>query len=303
MSHISANIIAVRRFSVTAALDTAIRLYRGNFWTLVLISAVVAVPGLLMGGLAIVGLGRLESLADAGEGAILRTALLFLSGFAGIAVMALIVATFGMAASTRVASVAALGGPPSLEDALGAAIKIWWPLLSAIVLTSLLAFGAGFLMLVPAVAYFVTVGDPSPQVFAVAAICLLGALIATVNVHLGLVFVAPVVVTEQASGAPSLGRSWRLARGRRGKILAVLMLVMVLMGIGQLGAELCSTLLVAATSLEQQSTASLIVSAMLQQGVSVLVMPIWYVTIVLLYYDARVDQEAFDVQTLARAAG
>jgi hypothetical protein len=45
-----------------------------------------------------------------------------------------------------------------------------------------------------------------------------------------------------------------------------------------------------------------IVQQLATQAVAVIAMPVWYTAIVLLYYDARVEHDAFDVQTLTRLA-
>lgn len=267
--------LAVQRFTVTGALDASFRLYRQHFRPLFLLSLVVSIPNAVLAVLNAVFQDRLQAVlapaaadgsADAGVlGFVAVVVLLFLA----TAVVALVAGMFGMAGATHIASQAALGRRPSLGAALSEAVDVFWPLLGASLLMTLAMF-AGMMM-------FIAPG---------------------VIVYLGLLFLAPVVVVERTTAIEALGRSWRLARGRKGKLLGAIMLVSLLAGSTAGGLVLVGVLGGAfGNGLEQQ-----IVQQLLTQAVSVVAMPVWYIAIVLLYYDARVEQDAFDVQMLARLA-
>ena len=95
--------------------------------------------------------------------------------------------------------------------------------------------------------------------------------LAIMIVYLGLLFLAPVVVVERTTAVEALGRSWRLAQGRKAKLLGTVLLVGLLFGsasggivlVGALGGFL-------GEGLEQQ-----IVQQLLTQAVSVIAMPVW----------------------------
>ena len=139
--------LAIQRYTAIGTVDWAFRVYRHYFGILFGISLVVNVPGLAMGLLFALLQHRLSALGL--ERALLtgrfsglvasfgvREAL-YSGGILFTWLIALVVVMFGMAAVTRVASVIAEAGEPTLTDALESAGKVFWPLLGATLVSSL----------------------------------------------------------------------------------------------------------------------------------------------------------------------
>ncbi len=270
--------LVVQRFSATGAIDAAFRLYRQHFVPLFLLSLLVAIPSSVLGILQSLiqssaggdlfqtgADGTIESANPESAIFMLIVALFFIATL----IVAFVAGMFGMAGATRIASQAVLGRTPMLGDALSEAASVFWSLFGATLLMSLAMFAGLIMFVVPG---FI--------------------------IWLGLIFIAPVVVIERTNAVDALGRSWRLTRGRRGKIFGVLVLVALLFGAASGGMVMIGLLTgVLGEGLQQQ-----IIQQLLTQAVSVVAMPVWYVAIVLLYYDARVEHDAFDVEMLARMA-
>jgi hypothetical protein len=269
--------LAIQRFSAIGAIDAAFRLYRQHFKTLFLISLIVNVPTTLTNVMLAVAQHGLQTgrLNEAGltEAALLTemlpTLLIWVGVFVVAMIVAMIAATVGMAAGTAVASASALGEPIDVWRALKSAQLVFWTLLGATLLASL-AIGFGFLFcFVPGVIFSV-----------------------------GFALVSPVVVVERRSAFDALSRSWFLTTGRRWKILGASTLVFLIVGVASAG-------LVAVLQIVPGMRGTLtgqVVQTLLSQAISAIGTPVWWVVIVLLYYDGRVAHEAFDVEALARSA-
>ncbi|MEO1482861.1 MAG: hypothetical protein AAFU77_12205 [Myxococcota bacterium] len=250
-----------------SAVDTAFWVYGRHF-------SVMATLGLVLGSANIAfGLGSLyflpdpEVLADDDLVKILAAYAERLGILFGSLVLAAVVGAFGTAAATRLSVQIALDEAPSIREALRVAAQKFLPVLSATLISSL----AGSLCLVPLVV---------PGVY----------------VFLGFAFIAPVIVQEDSSATEALGRSWRLARKQRGRLLGAFALVMVVLLAFALGIDL---LLRSALSVEDVFTLAL--AQTLVSGVlNAILAPIYYLVVVLFYFGARVEHEAFDVEMLAR---
>lgn len=271
--------LAVRQFTVLGVIDAAFWLYRQHFGILFVISLVVSLPATVINLAFTVATDDFFSKLEQSQGAVeagdVQALEQLFAGFASLggilavsALFLMMASVFGTASTTRVASLAALERVPDLRDAMLTGVRSFWPLLSASVIATLAASFASFFLFVPGVIVFV-----------------------------GFALIAPIVVLEHASAGRALERSWQLTRGRRGKIFLVLLLLVIILlvlyagltGVVALIAEVDGQLIVQ------------IIETLLGQATSVLVMPLWYIVGVLLYYDARVDREAFDVEMLARS--
>jgi hypothetical protein len=267
--------LAVQRFSITGALDASFRLYRQHFLPLFLLSLVVNIPNSVLAVLtAIIQHSLPDVLAPMAGDDSLETEL---AGFLGVATLlffvvalvSIVAGMFGMAGATHIASQAALGRRPTLGDALSEAVDVFWPLLGATLVMTLAMFVGLMLFFVPGVI-----------------------------VYLGFLFLAPVIVVERTTAVDALGRIWRLSQGRRAKLFGALLLVGLLFTSASGGLVFVGVLgSVFGEGLDQQ-----IVQQLLTQAFTVVATPVWYIAIVLLYYDARVEHDAFDVQMLARLA-
>ncbi len=264
--------LAVQRFTATGAVDTAFRIYRRCFVPLLLLSAVVNIPSAAFGVASVLAQQRITTWVGDMErdpSTAVAFVLIFIA-FMVVSMGVMIVAgMFGVAGATRIASLVALGRVPSLGDAIREALHVFWPLLGASLLSGLAVLAGTMFFFVPGVI-----------------------------VYLGLAFLAPVVVIERTRAVEALGRSWQLTRGRKLKVLVALLLVAVIFMAVFGGAALLAAL----AGLFVGDFGRQIIEQVLSQVMSVLVTPIWNVALVLLYYDARVEQEAFDVTMLAQSS-
>jgi hypothetical protein len=265
--------LAIQKQTAVSAVDGAFRVYRENFKPLFLLSLIVGVPATLSAvvfQILVFRMANTPTESDLGLGGFSPLVGLALLGGAVMSLfIAMIAGMFGMAGATRIASLAALQRPVSLKDGLSAAFDVFWPLLGASFAVSLLAALASLLLVVPGIIVFV-----------------------------GYAFIAPVIVLERTSVDQAMSRSWKLTRGRRWSVFGAIILVAILIGTASGGVAFLGVL----TGVLDQSLAGQITQTLIQQVGSVLAYPLYYVTIVLLYYGARVEVEAFDVETLTRLA-
>jgi len=241
---------ALRPLSLGEVLDVSFGLYRSLFAPLLVIAVICQSLPMALG----VYIGASGAL-------FVNLALSLVYG-----VLAVILGSLGVAASTFVVSDAYLGRETSASVALHRAVSLLGRLVVISLLSSLL-IGIGFMLLiVPGV------------------ILLSGLILSTV--------VAVLETTPSATAA--MGRSWELTGGFRGKVLLTLLVAFLLLlvpsialgGIGAVfGAEGPFALLLLA----------------LESILQIFIYPFVYVVMTVLYYDLRVRKEGFDLELLASA--
>ncbi len=102
--------------------------------------------------------------------------------------------------------------------------------------------------------------------------------------------VRQAVVLEDRGAFNALSRSGRLAAGNTGRILGTLFLVAVLTTVVNIGFGLFINIL-----------SSKVLANVLATAVAIVIYPIFSITETILYYDARIRNEGFDVEYLASA--
>jgi hypothetical protein len=110
-----------------------------------------------------------------------------------------------------------------------------------------------------------------------------------VIVWLGLFATPAVVVYERLGATESIGRSWNLAKGMKGKVLGVMLLVYLMV----LAVQLAVSVIAAAVG-ANELTGSIAASVLV-----IFIYPLIGIATALLYYDARIRKEGFDLQVLA----
>jgi hypothetical protein len=269
--------LAIQRYSAVGAVDTAFRVYRGHMRPLLLLSAAVNVPNLVLGaGLAWIG-HRFETFADTGGGEPDMESLfgLFAVLFGLVAAqigVQFVTSTLGLTGTAQMASEAATGGQPTLRGALHAIRQVFWRALAARGLT------LGMILL-GTMACFV------PGIYLALRFALLG----------------PVLVLEERSVTDAISRTWALSARREGKIFLTALLTTVVVDLLAMGFQLTVEQILTG-ALPSAGALGAVVGATLALVISVLGTPLWYLATVLLYYDARVDSEAFDVRYLLQRA-
>jgi hypothetical protein len=271
--------LAIQRFTAIGALDAAFWLYRRHFGLLFGISLIVGVP---------------VSCFGAAQAYWKEGSLSLISSLPSVA-LSVLASTIGTAATTHAVSCIANGQATSIRAALAQARSVFPRLLGATLLVvggiAICALLAGALVAGVSVGLFSSARGYRPLLLLGLITLGVGAPGLALLVRWSLI--APIVVLEGARPARALGRSVELSEGRRWKILAVLSLYMLA------SLSIAGGLAVLVGLIEVGTAAGQLLQTLLAQATSALLSPVLYSAVVLLYYDARVEIEAFDVATLA----
>lgn len=180
-------------------------------------------------------------------------------------VLAVVLGSLGIAASTFIVSEAYLGREVSAAAALGRAWAMLLRIIGLSILTSLL-IGIGFmLVLVPGL------------------LLLSGLILSTV-----------VLVLESPGGpVEAMGRSWELTRGFRTKVLLTMFVAFLLLLVPSIAVG------GAAGLMSDPGGALSLLVLVVESVLQVFVYPYVYVVMTVLYYDLRVRKEGFDLELLS----
>lgn len=246
--------IRLEPMTVGMILDDTVRVYLEHRWTLIGIMAVAYIPQLLLWILGAVG-DRL------GEEWTLAVALL--TGFGWLAWWAAL-GPFAMGAAAHALGGACLGFPPATGRSVRAALRRFGRLLLTSMAVGLVVLFGFMLLIVPGV------------------LC-----------WLMLSLALPVVMLEDAGMGRAISRSMHLTSDHRGRILAVLTIIVSFQMTFQFGAIAVMALF----GMNIQSMPSQIV----QTISGMFLAPLSLVATVLLYYDLRIRKEGFDLELLSAA--
>ena len=248
-------------------LDAAVRLYRANWKTMMLIVAVVSVPFTVIQNLAINAVQHPFVIND--QTFIQNRGLAVIWLFLGL--YYLLLAPILRGAVVRVVAGIYLGERTTASQSLQFALTKFAPLLVALILSGLL-IALGFIaLIVPGIILWIRYQ-----------------------------FVVPAVVVEGAGGTAALGRSWRLSKGRSWPIFATLFLA------GLITAVISAILAIPGLILAANggaTTTGWIIRAVFSSIAQVITTPFVSTVGVLLYFDARIRKEAFDLAVMAREVG
>jgi hypothetical protein len=250
--------------STGMVLDKAFRLYGENFPLMVGISAIFSVPTLLLSLLTVRVFtpGVLD----------IRALLAVLIGSLGTIIGFVFVYPLTIGATTKAVSERYLGNPVTI----GAAMKEAWSSLGTLILNQLVVgviVAVGFLLLiVPGILWTLSYS-----------------------------MIVPVTILEtrrRSLNRPEIRRrSWELVRDNRGKVFAIMFVIIVIQMLLGWGAQL-----VVNTILGTGSTA-LILGGVSSNLASIFIYPLQTIAITLLYYDLRIRKEGFDLEMLSHAIG
>ena len=117
-------------------------------------------------------------------------------------------------------------------------------------------------------------------------------------------FIAPAIVVEGEKGG-AIGRSWRLSKGLGWHIFGTLVLAGILAAIVTIILTLPASFITLNESLTTGTTSSSawVLRAVLSSIATVIVTPFATTVGVLLYFDARIRKEGFDIAVMAREVG
>lgn len=193
------------------------------------------------------------------------------------AALSLVLNALATASTVFIVSESYLGRGLSAGRALERAAPYIWRLLVLSLLTGLVV-GIGFLLLLV------------PGIILVA----------------GLILGPPVLVLEgSATATDAMGRAWALSRGSRGKILGLLITMVLLVYIPIIALGMIASLFfgasVAVVTPDASSPGAAVLIASVGGVVQILLYPMVYCALTVIYYDLRVRKEGFDLEVLASA--
>jgi len=260
--------LPLRQMGIGELLDAAIKLYRAEWKTLMLIVAIVLVPVSFIEAFATRTLpgpfteAPLPAPPDAFFGP-------FIAGAIHTGITVLFVNTFLTAAVARAASNIYLGEAVALGPIYRFAVtkvhSILW-----ISLLSLLAALLGLILLViPGIIVFVRLS-----------------------------FASTVLVVERKKGRKALGRSWNLAKGHFWRLFGALLLANIMAGV--IASILAIPGSLAGAAVGPQGWP---LTALGDSLASVLTTPFLTLITVLLYFDLRIRKEGFDIEVMAQELG
>jgi hypothetical protein len=295
-----------RSMSVGEWLDATFSLYRRNFVLIASISAVVQIPYALLTLLLyeVTGLGAFvrspfgsvntTTLTPAQAQALLNSLVGVLAVSAALLILtAVVVLPLGEAATTRAVSDRYLDRTTTLQAAYRAALGR----LGSLIMMSLILGGA-YIACVAAVVLLVILfaaigaGSAGGAIAILAGIALIPVLIIVI---VRTVIAAPAIVIERVSGWRGLKRSWHLVGGRFWPTFGRILLLGLISGI--ISSVVTAIFELPGSALDPGNT--FIFSQVASGIAAVFVGPITYIGVTLLYYDARIRKEGFDIEMLA----
>jgi hypothetical protein len=291
--------------------DAVFSLYRRNFALIAAISAMVQVPYAVLtyglyqlanySGLQSQLQNAEQSLANPGQvpsGEQMQQifnalgAVLAISGVLSLIAIFLVL-PLAEAATTRAVSDRYLDRGASISTSYAAAIRR----LGALIVQSLI-LAVGFSVAVVAaislsVALAIALGAGSiPLIFLVAVAFIAGAALVYVRTSLA----PPAIVLERVSGWRGLVRSWNLVSGLFWRILGIRLLLGLITAV--ISGIVVFLLTLAGLALD--ANGRFVLQEVASAFAAVFVSPITYIAVTLLYYDARIRKEAFDIEMLAQ---
>jgi hypothetical protein len=293
--------LAVGPMRVGQILDGAFRLYRMRFGTLLAVVALVLVPfEILTLTLTILSLEQVE----VAPGVTFQEPALWVP-LVTIPLQVLFVTPFLTAAVVKTASETYLGRAATVGSTYRAAASrvhsiLWVTFLGGLAVAALFIPGVVFLLLGTI--------QQAEGAIAVGAILMLVAAVPAVIVFLRFSFAPAVVMVEGTRGTDALRRSWRLVTGLTWKVLgtsllAGLLVLVLLLIVGIIFAVVAVFLVRDAVFTGGPGPEFYAAQATTNAIGAILTTPFFTLVSVLLYFDARVRKEAFDLSLMAQQLG
>lgn len=210
----------------------------------------------------------LELYVQASGGFFVRPVLWMLIGLLNIVLSAI-----GTAAAVFIVSDSYLGRPVDPWDALSRAV----PYIARIVVLSILTtlvVGLGFMF------------------FLVPGVIFLSALVISTQA---------LVLEENRSPIEAMGRSWQLTKGFRWKVLALVVVTAIIVFIPSIALVSVASFLATGPAVLTDLSIGWSLALVLGAVVQLLLYPLMYSVLTVLYYDLRVRKEGFDLEVLAQA--
>lgn len=300
--------VALRPLGLGEMLDLAITLYRKNFLTLVGISAVVSVPILILQSIAALFAlpTDLLSATDRTSAAFSSptAVLIFVGGYFLISILSALAEIYKAGAMAAVVSAGYLGRAITIRQAYGQALHRWFALFVSTLFMGLV----NVICLSPFIVIFSlsmalsiaeTSSSSASAVVGLAILCLciisIPLLLFWIYVTTRLTFYTQAIVLEKLGVRGGLGRSWRLVKNSFWRVWGT----MLLLGIFVYLLTMVPTFAVqfgASALLPGSIALSTIANSTINTLVAILITPIQFAVLTILYYDLRIRKEGFDLQ-------
>jgi Membrane domain of glycerophosphoryl diester phosphodiesterase len=299
--------------SVGDILDQSFTIYRRNFVTLVGIVAVVHVPLLVLQIAAGLLIGS-QFFNRLGASNFTQTQTAATLGGVGLGLLAAIAAgiasVFETGALSVVVSERMLGNSVTIRQAYGRALSRWPALLSMIAVVGGASLILWVLLFVPLFLLILAgaLSDTNPAAGAAGAVlvvlfvCLFCAALPVLAVlyyavYVRLIFAPQTIVLERLGGLDGLRRSWKLVEGSFWRVLGINFVLSILVGLIGQGPVYVITFI---ANLQPSPELAVIVNATAQSVLNVVVLPLQFAALTLVYYDLRIRKEGFDLQLMAQ---
>ena len=300
-----------RAMGLGELLDSTFSLYRRNFLLIAAISAIVQVPYAVL-AFVLYQVANYTGLQDQlrnAEQAIANPTrpltsdqlqpilnalgpIFLISGVLSL-IAIFIVLPLAEAATTRAVSDRYLDRPTSISTSYAAAIGRLGPLILQsliLLLGTAVLFAAAFAL---SIALTAALGSSAiPLVF----LLVLTAAAAAVVVYVRTSLAAPAIVLERLSGWRGLVRSWNLVSGLFWRLFGIRLLLGVITFI----ITLIVVFIISLAGVGLDTNGRFILQEIASAFAAVFVSPITYIAVTLLYYDARIRKEGFDIEMLAQ---
>ena len=277
------NAVTLRPLSMGEILDHAFGLFRQLFVPLVVVQVITASLPLLLNLYA----------AASGSTSVL--------GSLGTYLVAFVLGSLASAATAYIISENYLGRPLGAGDALRRAL----PRIGDVMLLSL---GVGFLVVIAALPALLVIGAGSAfavlggtsgtagatgggVILVLLGLALLGIPFAVFS---GLSIATPSLVLEHSRAGRAMSRSWQRTKGFRLRIVGLLFVVMVIVLIPMFALGIIGGMFGSG-----DSRATTVLFTAIIGVVSLIITPLLYCVLTLLYYDLRVRKEGYDLEVLA----
>jgi hypothetical protein len=265
--------LRLRARSVTEIVDAAFQLYKRDPLEYILVTAVAYAPVIIA---QLVFLRGVLTVSKASAS--------FAGTYSVVAVLSIFVYALMAAVLSRFASDVYLGKPSSLREVLRSVVGLV-PAVIAATFLYVFIWVIGFVPVIIGVAANVPV------------LAALGAPLAIIWIFYALAryfAVFQIIVLEQPNVLRAFQRSSALSRGRKGHILLTMLLVFVIFFMLSMATSMLSGIAAALSG-------NLAISTTVQSLFTVVAYPLIGITQVILYYDARIRAEGFDIELMASA--
>lgn len=288
-------------------LDGAFKLYRMRFGTLLAVVALVLLPFQILS--LLLTLATLRPVRYPGFGGApgftTQEAALWVA-IGAVLVQLLFITPFLTASVVKVAADTYLGG----EATVGSTYRAALPRVHSILwVTFLTGLAAALPMLPGAVLMILGAIDPAAEPAGpIGVVLLLLGMVPAVIVFLRLSFASAIVMVEGLKGTAALGRSWRLVRGLTWKVLGVtllggLIVFALLLVLGAIFGVVVVVWFADSFLTGGPGAAYFATEEAMNAVVAILTTPFLTLISVLLYFDARIRKEGFDLVLLAEQIG